>query len=465
MAVHLKGRAVGVAIALLVCLPAAAAADTYTVTRTDDPAPGGCLPADCSLREAIEAANATTSVDDLILVPASATPYAVEASRLDIEDQTEVRGAGANQTVLQSDGQSVVIEAGVLGVVLDGLTITGGEGGIQNNGGLTLIRSSVENNTSSSAGGGIQSNGPLTIESSFIGLNRSGGGAGGGIQANASLTIVNSSIVGNLSESEGGIHGNESVTIISSAVVGNRSSASGAGVTGIPLSVKDSVFADNRNTVALLNCASLTNVESLGGNVEDAASCANGGGDRPNVNPLLGGLGLHGGTTPLYELLPGSPAIDFAATCPPLDQRGLARPQGTACDSGPYETVPAALSAGDKTFFMRVGRKLRLAKNAIWVRLTCPASEVSPPCRGRAVVLDPPLVFNGVHTMQARPLFGGFKIQPGKTKAVPLRKPFGRTSRLPEGPGRWRVALRVSAQDGAANHWEFRKRRALLIRR
>jgi len=253
--------------------------------------------------------------------------------------------------------------------------------------------------------------------------------------------------------------------IISSAVVGNRSSASGAGVTGIPLSVKDSVFADNRNTVALLNCASLTNVESLGGNVEDAASCANGGGDRPNVNPLLGGLGLHGGTTPLYELLPGSPAIDFAATCPPLDQRGLARPQGTACDSGPYETVPAALSAGDKTFFMRVGRKLRLAKNAIWVRLTCPASEVSPPCRGRAVVLDPPLVFNGVHTMQARPLFGGFKIQPGKTKAVPLRKPFGRTSRLPEGPGRWRVALRVSAQDGAANHWEFRKRRALLIRR
>jgi CSLREA domain-containing protein len=38
--------------------PIAEGATTYAVTRTDDPPPDGCLPQDCSLREAIIAANA-----------------------------------------------------------------------------------------------------------------------------------------------------------------------------------------------------------------------------------------------------------------------------------------------------------------------------------------------------------------------------------------------------------------------
>ena len=44
------------AFALLALLPSLALADDFVPTRYDDPAPGPCLPVDCSLREAILAA-------------------------------------------------------------------------------------------------------------------------------------------------------------------------------------------------------------------------------------------------------------------------------------------------------------------------------------------------------------------------------------------------------------------------
>ena len=55
---------------LLACtLPAATRAAQYTITRVDDPLPNGCLPADCSLREAVIAAN-TNAGPDTITLPA-----------------------------------------------------------------------------------------------------------------------------------------------------------------------------------------------------------------------------------------------------------------------------------------------------------------------------------------------------------------------------------------------------------
>jgi hypothetical protein len=73
------------------------------------------------------------------------------------------------------------------------------------------------------------------------------------------------------------------------------------------------------------------------------------------ANPLLGPLQDNGGPTFTQALLPDSPAIDAVpvADCTydddgnpatpevPLtsDQRGVARPQGSACDIGAYEAV------------------------------------------------------------------------------------------------------------------------------
>ena len=66
-------------------------------------------------------------------------------------------------------------------------------------------------------------------------------------------------------------------------------------------------------------------------------------------NVLLAPLGSYGGATQTMPLLPGSPAIDAGddvvcttttgnAPVNSLDQRGIARPQGTHCDIGAFES-------------------------------------------------------------------------------------------------------------------------------
>lgn len=461
----LLGSLIAALAALLLAAPLAAA-DTYTVTRTDDPVPGGCLPDDCSLREALVASNASATVDDLVVLPAAASPYLLQYEELSfpILDQVEIRGAGATSSVIEGDGKTITFGVGSPGVLITGVTIKNGGGAFQNNGGLTLRAVSVEHNKREGAGGAIQSNGPLTIESSFFGFNSTAGVSGGAIQSNDPLTVVNSTFTRNSSKANSAILGNGATTISSSTFAFNESGGvSSAAVSGEPLTVRDNIFATNTNTTGSANCFSLGAVISLGGNVEDGASCSGGPGDKPNINPLLGTLALHGGTTQLYDLLAGSPAIDAAGQCPPFDQRGVARPLGAACDSGAYEFVPAPPPPPvDTEFFMRVGKKLRLAKGAIWVKLTCPKSEASPPCRGKAVVADPPLdLGDGVHTLQARPLSGKFKISAGVTKWVPLRKPRANAKLLADGPGKKKVTLLVRAEDGAGNSWTLKKRRLL----
>lgn len=463
------------ALALIALLIGAttASAQTYTVTRTDDPNPAPCEPGNCSLRGALTASNSSTTVNDVVVLPASSSPYLLQYEFLPftISDETEVRGAGANQTAVEGDGMETIFAVGAgIKATIVGLTITNGTSAIQSNSELVVRGVSIEGNEWNGGTPGIITNGPLTVESSFLGFNRSVNVTPGAIFSNAPVTIVNSTIAHNSStEGLGAISANSSVSIVNSAIVSNRSeTAPAAAVGGTPLTVRNSVFVDNRDATGVLSCSSAGPLTSFGGNVSDDASCGTVATDKPNVNPLLGSLALHGGTTHVYDLLPGSPAIDAASQCPAVDQRGVARPQGAACDSGPYELVPAPApvptpAALDREFSMTVGRKLRLRKGAIWVRLTCPVTEVSPPCRGKASVSDPPLVFDGPHTLQTRPLGGKFAIQPGQTKWVPLREPRGRTKRLPSGPGKWKVALQVRAEDGAGNQWKFLKKKAPLI--
>jgi hypothetical protein len=76
--------------------------------------------------------------------------------------------------------------------------------------------------------------------------------------------------------------------------------------------------------------------------VGNATGAFNQGGDQTGVaDPGLGPLGNNGGPTQTHAPLAGSsPAIDaVTGTCPPPadDQRGVARPQGPACDIGAVE--------------------------------------------------------------------------------------------------------------------------------
>ncbi|HEY3434499.1 MAG TPA: choice-of-anchor Q domain-containing protein, partial [Solirubrobacterales bacterium] len=328
---------------------------------------------------------------------------------------------------------------------------------------------SIEGNKWNGGTAGIITNGPLTVESSFLGFNRTETLTAGVIFSNAPVTVINSTIAHNTSkEGQGAIGGNSSVTLVNSAVVSNRSeTAPAAAVGGTPLTVRNSVFADNRDTTGLHSCASAGPLTSFGGNVSDDASCGTGGTDKPNVNPLLGTLALHGGTTRVYDLLPGSPAIDAASQCPALDQRGVARPQGAACDSGPYELVPAPVLAPplDREFSMKVGKKLRVVKRGFRVTLTCPSSEVSPPCRGKVTLagLPHPPGRSGMRAPKVRKKTATFAIGAGQTKAVLVRMSRKVAGALPKRARLKKGLLLVMAEDAAGNKWELKKKRPLLV--
>ncbi|MEO7972359.1 MAG: hypothetical protein ABIU84_02130, partial [Thermoanaerobaculia bacterium] len=67
-------RAVVLLAAMAVAAAAPAFAFDFIVTRYDDPVPDGCLVADCTLREAVIAANFANDDDRILL---SAGVYAI----------------------------------------------------------------------------------------------------------------------------------------------------------------------------------------------------------------------------------------------------------------------------------------------------------------------------------------------------------------------------------------------------
>jgi hypothetical protein len=116
----------------------------------------------------------------------------------------------------------------------------------------------------------------------------------------------------------------------------NNSNPSGTMVGSI---VANNMLGGGPTTDFLANCAGAvpsTNSNNL--TFPDNTGCAASVG-----NPLLGPLASNGGTTQTMALGPGSAAIDqlpVGSNCPATDQRGIARPQGPACDIGAFELVP-----------------------------------------------------------------------------------------------------------------------------
>ncbi|MCS6882880.1 MAG: choice-of-anchor Q domain-containing protein [Oscillochloridaceae bacterium] len=84
-----------------------------------------------------------------------------------------------------------------------------------------------------------------------------------------------------------------------------------------------------------------------GGNFFNDVTCFQGKsapgqtGDPQFRNPQLQALADNGGPTRTMAITAASPAFNAGADCPPTDQRGVARPQGAACDLGAFEAVLA----------------------------------------------------------------------------------------------------------------------------
>lgn len=93
------------AASLLALFALNAHAVTFTVTRTDDPAPNGCLPGDCSLREAMAAAaaNDPLGATDVIEVPAG-THLLTRGELAVVAQRLRVQGARCDIGAVEADG-------------------------------------------------------------------------------------------------------------------------------------------------------------------------------------------------------------------------------------------------------------------------------------------------------------------------------------------------------------------------
>jgi CSLREA domain-containing protein len=127
------------ALSLLLALHAAHA-ETFVVTRLDDPLPDACVAGDCSLREAMQAANSNDEFapDDVIQLGAGS--HVLIRGALSIGQSLDVRGAGSTQTSVSSDADLFVSggpgRLNVTGMTLDATTeftsaISGGSGPVE----------------------------------------------------------------------------------------------------------------------------------------------------------------------------------------------------------------------------------------------------------------------------------------------------------------------------------------------
>lgn len=214
-----------------------------------------------------------------------------------------------------------------------------GGGGLAVDVGSTLrLRNSTVTGNIGGDGGGILSYGTLTVENSTISYNTGFGGyGGGGILTvahlyNSTTTIINSTIFENRADAPPGFQGRGDAIADAFSPLGS-------------VIVKNSIVASP--TLGLGNDCYAVVPASLGHNIASDASCGLvGTGDLNSTDPMLGPLADNGGPTPTHALLPGSPAIDSVpiTDCTDsygntitMDQRGVSRPHGTACDIGSYE--------------------------------------------------------------------------------------------------------------------------------
>jgi CSLREA domain-containing protein len=196
-------------------------AASFTVTKFADSNDGSC-DTDCSLREAIVAANATGEADTIILPAgtyilrlAGTSEDAAATGDLDITAPLTILGQGSDQTIIDAAGLDRVFDVrpGSTPVTISGVTIVGGH---------------VADN-----GGGVRCDGTnLALASTIISGSVSDSGGGGGLHARQSSVVLSGThVISNTAYQGGGVYNDESVlTLTLSSVVLNTSGGAGAGI-------------------------------------------------------------------------------------------------------------------------------------------------------------------------------------------------------------------------------------------
>jgi hypothetical protein len=267
---------------------------------------------------------------------------------------TASRTAGAIHTYLYAGGTGMTIESSTF----DGNSTYQNGGAIYHqNGALTITGSTFSNNTTRGQGGALwllQASPTSISNSTFTGNSATGIAPNNGSSGLGGAILINA---------------NNSVTISHTTIADNHADWVGGGITGgmgsSTTTLRGTIVA--RNTASNggnpWNIAHNCSTQLLDGNLQFPTHANPGDPNDPNCtavvaigDPLLAPLADNGGPTQTRALPPGSPARNRVTTgCPPpsTDQRGVARPQGSACDAGAYEAAPvvgaASLSVSEGT--------------------------------------------------------------------------------------------------------------------
>ena len=310
------------------------------VTTTGDETVGASLAADMtdggglSLREAVAwAESGDTITFDRSL--AGATLVLTQGSDISIDRSITIDGDvngddKADVTLSGNDTSRIFnIITGATDVVLQSLNLTdgltaGSYGGAvrvnSSSAALTIIDSTIANNTAGTGGGGIYSKGTLSVVNSTISGNHAASYGGGITMASGTaLSVVNSTITGNSVTNHGGgimVANTVDLTIRDSTIVGNSAGGNTGGVrfySGTTATITNSVIAQNTGNNGAdignggIGGALIAGNDFFGTTVTidtDLGDNINGGG-----NPRLGQLLDNGGTVLTFSPLDGSPLI------------------------------------------------------------------------------------------------------------------------------------------------------------
>ena len=253
--------------------PVGAVASTYVVTTTQDNVESAVCPAEnCTLRQAVNAANAhapgTGNTNTITFVAGLAGTITLVSGELALSGDVAITGPGTATLVVSGNATSRVFSVGngVTASISDltvtqGMGDTNGGGGILNNGTLTLTRCTVRDNTTTGDGGGIAGNvgAALTLTDSAVSNNTAVGlNGGGGIYNNSgTVSITGSTIAMNTLTARGSARGigggmyqlHGTATIARSIVRDNTAGSSGGlSVQQGALTITDSVVSGNAAT-------------------------------------------------------------------------------------------------------------------------------------------------------------------------------------------------------------------------
>jgi len=393
-------------VMLVAVVPTVGHAFTFTVNSPADVAglQANCISGvgQCTLRSAIQAANASLAAADTINLPPGKYTLTIPGRNENVAatGDLDITGIGANALTIVGTGLTpgaTIIDGGGIDRVFDlggnapvtisNVTISGGNsgglvGGGINTGGnaiLNLNNVIITGNTTGVAnieGDAINiGGGGATVTMSNVAIMNNGGTVPGGgsiigvgaaptklIITNGTISnhfdtaignagvliLTNVTISGNQAINAAAIDNNKAtgtVSLQNCTINGNTANAVG-NVGGIRnLAAAANVTA--RNTIISnngpVNCNIL--VTSLGNNLSSNAECIPNNplaGDVNNTDPqLVPTLALNGASfLTTHALLAGSPAIDTGTPtgCPAVDERGIVRP----VDGNP---VPPAVTA------------------------------------------------------------------------------------------------------------------------